>query len=386
MDKKPSRFKRKHKIILSILIVLVALRIALPYIVLHFANKKLATLEGYYGHIDDIDIALYRGAYQIKTMKLVKLDKERKDTTRFLDLKLADLAIEWKPILKGELVGQVMVDSCFMMITKEKNDVKDVVKDSSDFRDVFEGLMPITLNRFELKNSQFVYADPTQNTPLTIEVNALNVLAENLANAYDSSAGVLPASAKLTGIIYGGTVSLNAKIDPYADYPKFDINAKLDSINITKLNQWFRAYGDVDVEKGSFGLYTECAARDGKFKGYVKPVIKDLKVFSLKNDDESVSQLAWEALAGAVSWVFSNKKEDQIASRIDLEGTFNSPDINVGKAIGLVVSNAFIKALQPSIDREINLSSVNKKEGDKGFIETLREQRKEKREERKKNK
>ena len=49
--------KRWLKILLGVLIVLVAFRLALPYIVLRYANKTLAEMDGYYGHVEDIDIA-----------------------------------------------------------------------------------------------------------------------------------------------------------------------------------------------------------------------------------------------------------------------------------------------------------------------------------------
>ena len=35
-------------------------------------NNELAHLEEYYGHVDDIDIHLYRGAYEIKDIYIVK--------------------------------------------------------------------------------------------------------------------------------------------------------------------------------------------------------------------------------------------------------------------------------------------------------------------------
>jgi len=51
----------KGKILLGLIILIIVLRIALPYILLKYANKTLANVEGYYGHINDIDVALFRG-------------------------------------------------------------------------------------------------------------------------------------------------------------------------------------------------------------------------------------------------------------------------------------------------------------------------------------
>ena len=53
-------------------VLLVAARIALPYVVKDFANRRLAALEAYDGHVGDIDIHLWRGAYSIDDIVIVK--------------------------------------------------------------------------------------------------------------------------------------------------------------------------------------------------------------------------------------------------------------------------------------------------------------------------
>ena len=73
--RKKIRIRKPVKIIIIVIGVLIILRLLLPYIVLHYANKTLADLDGYYGHINDIDISLYRGAYQINDMYLNNVDR-----------------------------------------------------------------------------------------------------------------------------------------------------------------------------------------------------------------------------------------------------------------------------------------------------------------------
>ena len=41
---------------------------------------------------------------------------------------------------------------------------------------------------------------------------------------------------------------------------------------------FFKAYTNFDVPTGTLGLYTEVTSKDEKFIGYVKPIIKYLKV------------------------------------------------------------------------------------------------------------
>src|SRR5580704_14047404 len=91
---------RRRKVLLivlgSLLVILLALRIALPYILLRFVNKELQTIPGYTGHVDDIDVHLYRGAY---TIKVIRLDKTGgKIPVPFFAADRADLSVEWGAI------------------------------------------------------------------------------------------------------------------------------------------------------------------------------------------------------------------------------------------------------------------------------------------------
>src|SRR5512140_2223317 len=59
-------------VILCILVLLVAVRIALPHVIKSQINKKLASLPDYQGHVADVDLHIYRGAYSIKGIELDK--------------------------------------------------------------------------------------------------------------------------------------------------------------------------------------------------------------------------------------------------------------------------------------------------------------------------
>ena len=70
--------------VLIVVAILIIIRLILPYVVLHYANKTLANVPGYYGHIEDIDLSLYRGAYQIDSIYLDKKDSATGKQTDFL--------------------------------------------------------------------------------------------------------------------------------------------------------------------------------------------------------------------------------------------------------------------------------------------------------------
>lgn len=367
MGRKHSRKKRAIAITLVILVMLVVVRLALPYVILHYANETLAEMDGYRGKIQDIDLAIFRGAYKIDSIYLNKVDSVTQDETPFLSAALVDLSIEWKSLFKGSLVGEIVVDRPNVRFTKEKVEPEDVQKDSSDFRQVLEDFMPLEINRLEFRNGRLQYIDQTSTPRVNISMTDVNVVALNLRNTYDSAV-VLPASIHAEATIYEGRLNMEMKLNPLAEVPTFDMNAEWKNTNLVKLNEFFQAYAKLDVNEGSFGLFTEVAAKEGHFTGYVKPLIENISVLGKEDHDDNILRKAWEGLAGAVTEVFENQSEDTFATKIPLQGKIDDPKANIIFAILQILENAFISALQPSIDQQINLRTVDKEQEEEGFL------------------
>ncbi|MBT1690350.1 DUF748 domain-containing protein [Dawidia soli] len=360
--------RRVWKILLAVVIGLVVVRLILPYVVLHYANKTLATMKGYYGHIDDIDLALIRGAYRMDSIYLNRVDTATQKQTEFFAASAIDLSIEWKALLHGSIVGELVFEQPMIRFTKDKVEPTDVRNDSTDFRKLLDDFMPLRVNRFQVDNGRIRYIDEYSKPPVDIVMTNTNILALNLRNSYDSAV-VLPATVRADADIYDGSLDFNMKINPLADDPTFDLNAEVKNTNLVKLNEFFQAYAKIDVNKGRFGLYTEVAAKEGQFNGYVKPLIQDLDVLGKEDRDDNIFRKMWEAVAGGVGEIFENQRKDQVATKIQFQGNLKNPRTSTWSAIINVLENAFIQAIQPSIDYEINLASVDsEKEEKKGFL------------------
>jgi hypothetical protein len=363
--------KRLIKVGLIILVLCIIIRLLLPSIILHYANKSLAGMKGYYGHIEDIDVALIRGAYKIDSIYLNKLDSNTQKQTPFFSASLVDLSIEWKALLHGSVVGEMVFESPTLRFSKDKVEPKHLQKDSSKFKNLEDDFMPLQINRLEIKNGRIEYIDEFSKPKVDISLTNADLLAKNLKNSYDSAA-LLPASLTAKANVYEGTLSLNMKLNPLAKEPTFDVNAELKNVNLVKLNDFFKAYAKVDVNKGKFGLYAEAAAKDGKFDGYVKPLIKDLDILGHEDRADNIFQKLWEGIAGTVGQVFKNHPKDQVATKIPLKGSIKNPDSNIWYVLSEILQNAFISAIQPSIDNEISIASVDtKKDEKKTFLQKV---------------
>jgi hypothetical protein len=353
---------RRRKVVLivlgSLLVILIGLRIALPYILLRFANKELQTIPGYTGHVDDIDVHLIRGAY---TLKVIRLDKTGgKIPVPFFSADALDLSVEWSAIIHGRLVGKIIVQHPILNFakgpTKETSQTEIPTK---PWTKVVGDLMPLKLNRFEILNGEVHYRDFYSDPRLNIFATDIHILAENLSNAKHQPE-VLPSTVEATcDGIYGGHADLHMKLNALDTVPTFEVKTELKDMDITKLNDFLSAYGKFTVRQGTIGIYTEAAAKDGKIAGYTKPIIRDLRVVNWQEDKAHPLKLAWEALIGAVNWVVKNKGKDQLATRVEFAGDLKDPDVNTWYIIGQMLRNGFIQALYPALENSVNINTVD---------------------------
>jgi hypothetical protein len=230
---------------------------------------------------------------------------------------------------------------------------------------------------------------------LDIALKNINITATNLSNVTESKE-LLPATLTATAEAYEGKFALNMKFNALEEKPTFDMNTSLNGLNLVLLNDMLREYGNFDVKKGTFNMYAEFAAKEGKFGGYVKPFLKDLDIVQWNKQEGNFKQILWETLIASAAEIFQNQKKDQLATKVPLNGTFEKVDLNVWRAVSYVLRNAFLNALKPSVDNSISINKLNEG-GKKTFLEKVfggnpekkaarkekKEARREKREERK---
>ena len=65
-------------------------------------NDVLDDMGNYHGEVRDVDVHLYRGAYVIHDLKIVK--KTGKVPDPFVTIPTADLSIQWSALFHGRII------------------------------------------------------------------------------------------------------------------------------------------------------------------------------------------------------------------------------------------------------------------------------------------
>jgi hypothetical protein len=134
-------------------------------------------------------------------------------------------------------------------------------------------------------------------------------------------------------------------------------------MNLVALNDFLRTYGKFDVERGTAGIFTEIAAADGRYEGYVKPVLEDIDVFSWQKEKrKNVLQIFWQAIVGTAATVLKNQPKDRLATIVPISGEYqpDNTSADILSAIGGVLKNAFIRAIVPRLEKSVDFEDVDK--------------------------
>ncbi|HZV68504.1 MAG TPA: DUF748 domain-containing protein [Saprospiraceae bacterium] len=375
MPPKQTKISKRRKvltIVLSIVVILFAIRLILPYVILKYVNKNLSNIEGYFGHVDDIDLSLYRGAYIVKHIFINKLDSVTNKQTPLFSCPNVDLSVEWRSLFKGRIVSELELKSPVLQFTEDKAEPEQMEKDTNDFRHMLRTFTPVKVNKVEIFDGTIGYLDNTVKPVVDVHLDNTHILAKNLSNVTDTT--LLPANIEATANVYGGTLAFNMRIDALANDPTYDMNLEIKNANLVRLNDFFKAYADFDINKGTFGMYMELAAKDRKFIGYVKPFINDLDVVGPEDRHDSFFRKIWEGIVGVAADILENPKSDKIATKIPIAGAYDDRTIGVWYAILATLRNGFIQAIYPSLDYQVSINSVkavDAKENKEGLFKKI---------------
>ena len=350
-------------VIFAVLALLVIGRLVMPYAVKRYVNHKLQQLPGYAGTIGDVDVHLYRGAYAINDVDIMK--KTNNVPFPFVKAERVDFSIDWRELRNRALVGEVLMDHAQLNFVKGETRNQDQTRIDKSWMEVVKDLFPFKINSFEIRDSQVRYADLGSTPRVDISVTNLFIVCSNITNSRNLT-NELPTPFHVRGVtVGGGKLNVSGAANPFTESPRFDVNAQLEDVDLTALNDFLKAYAKVDVKRGTMQFYTEMAAADGRFKGYVKPLLHDLDIVDVTDDAKRPLKLFWETLVAGVTKIFKNQPKDRLAARIPIEGSIDNPKAGIVPTLASVLRNAFIQALSPRVEGSINIESAKPEKGSK---------------------
>ena len=353
-QKKILELKKRWIILISIAVILIGLRIALPFILENVINDKLDNLEDYTGRVEDVDLRLFRGAYTIDTVTVQK----RTDTVPvpFFAADRIELSLQWDALFDGAIVGSITAFYPRLNFTVSSSGGEEITQtgENVDWYEEVKGLLPLRINRIEIIQGQITYKDYTTQPMVDVSVDSLDMIVKNLTNVIDAQKK-LPASLKGTGIVAkSGSFDVEAQMDILQEVPDLDLNLKIENVALPSLNDYLKAFTNTDARDGKFSLYTEIILNDGNIEGYVKPVLENIDLIKWNKEEEPFIDKVWESIVGGVAELFENQPKDRLATEVPLSGNIEDLDAGIGVTLWNVVKNAFIEALNKELNNSLD--------------------------------
>lgn len=347
-------FTRKKGIILiCFILVLVIFRLFLPTIVKNYINKTLNNIPGYHGHVEDVDIALYRGAYVINRLYLFK-DGDKKPMLYFSK---SDISIEWKSLFKGRIVSEIEMyrPKVTLYVTGNKLSAKEKPK-HNDWTSVLKKLVPIKINRLTVTEGELAYADIIESPDIDLSIKQVSLVVTNMGNVVDRQKA-LPSKLTMKGVSFGkGNLSVDGNLNFLKRIPDLDLNLALKKSDVTALNDVSMAAAGFDFERGQFELYIEAAIKNGYLNGYVKPMFHNIKIPDSFKKKSPVLKRVWEGIITFFGFVLKNKSKDSFATKVPVEGDLNDPKTDTWVLIKNIFRNGFVEPFKNEVDNDIRFN------------------------------
>lgn len=357
--------KKKYVVPIVILVLLIIFRILLPYIVEDYVNKTLNNIPGYEGHVTDVDLNLYRGAYELDSLVLKK-EEAPEGHLPLINFPKSDISIEWKSLWKGKVVSEIILyDPVFNYIFEDQQK-EDPEGDPQvdDWTKALTSLVPIDINHFEVRNGTANFVKLSADPQISLYMNQIQLQATNLSNVVNTMKK-LPSKVTATAVsIGGGSVTLNADMDLLKTIPDMDVNFALKRADVTALNDVIKNFIGVDFQSGTFELYSEFAIADAYLKGYIKPMFIDTKLLG-KDDDNGILEKLWEGFVGVFKFLLKNQGTDTLATRAPLEGDLNKVETGIWPTVLNIFKNAWFEAFKGNIDENIEFEDAERADEDK---------------------
>jgi hypothetical protein len=352
---------RGRKWLIAVVIVvaaLIAARIAMPFVVEDYVNGRLSRLEAYQGHIGDVDIHLWRGAYSIDAIEIVKKDAAR--SIPFFKTPRLNLSVEWRSLFRGSLVAEAVFHSPEINLVQAKTEEGSQLGDEQNWNQTLESLFPFRFNTITVNDGTVRFVAPGISSKDAITARHVSGSVSNLTNVLDAGKRTFADFAVTATVLDGAPARVGGSVDAFAAQPTFDVNMEVKKIQLAQANPWLREYIKADAEAGTFELYLELAAADGKFAGYAKPILQDVDLYRSGEPEENPLKRVWEGFLDFAANVLENPDAEQVAARIPFKGTIKDPETNLFATIASVMRNAFVSAFARSLEGSITLRDVKK--------------------------
>ncbi|HWD93904.1 MAG TPA: DUF748 domain-containing protein [Verrucomicrobiae bacterium] len=355
---KHHRLRKLGYVLLALIVILGIVRLFLPSIVRNYVNRTLDRGPLYTGTVGAVGIHLWRGAYSISEVSINKTTGNV--PVPFFSAKRIDFAIQWNALLHRKIVGRLFISQPEINFVDAPSEDDSQSGSGDPWLEMIRSLFPFQINSAQIQDGSVHFRAYQTPKPLDVYLSHLNGSIDNLSNVRDE-VNPLNATVQATGeVMDQAKVEFKMTLDPFSYRPTFHLGLRLLGLDVTKINDLALAYGKFDFKRGWFDVVIEADSKEGRMTGYVKPLFRNLQVFSISQDakQDNPLQFFWQALVGFTTNILKNRPRDQFGTLIPFSAdATTSTTTDILATIGNILRNAFVRAYLPRLENQAQSST-----------------------------
>ncbi len=353
MASKKTNYPFIFKVTAVLLPLISFVHLLFPRLIKRKINEQLKKLGEVQGRMDSLTMSKWGRELNIRGLHFTNYDETRPVPFKFAEIVNTTVTLNPARLWRGVVELEIKTDGVILYFLKSEDGVHSLFHSLGSSQAPF----PVIIRSAKISGVEVNYLDTSVKPGVELKTETLNLVATNISNV-PSTIYELPSQVKVTCSACSGYINIDLKGDFAAEKPRFDLNAEIKDIDLTRLNSLLLSYAKFDVNQGTLNLFVEVAAAEGRFKGYIKPAILNLDVLNKDDLHKGLVKVIWAGLVGGALSVISNPFKKELATKIPFSGTLNNPKMNVAHAVFEVLYNAFVQSLHLSLDDEITLDSV----------------------------
>lgn len=352
--------RKKLVVLFSVLALMVAVRWSAPTFIENYLNNNLlADLGDYRGSVDDVSLALWRGAMRVEGVRIEKT--AGRTWTDFIVVPAVDIAIAPGALFRRIIRASVIVeDPIINFVDGDEQDVQTgaglrfEVEPDPDAEPLFD----FELEKLQVRNGAIAFRNFISDPEVNLQLLDININGHHLVVANEvEKTGALELQARLLG---DSPLSAQARFDPI-DYRTFMLAAELSLTDLSGLNEFFEAYADLDFASGEGNMVLELQAEDDMLTGYARPMLENVEVIDWEEGIlEQLSEpfhLLREGALGAILSVLTHPETGEVATEVAFSGDVpETMDIDGWGAVFTMMRNAFIESIDTDFEPETPLA------------------------------
>jgi len=212
-----------------------------------------------------------------------------------------------------------------------------------------EPSIELRIDRLDIVKSTFGFVNQAGSPPYRIVLMDTDLSLEHLGNQRSQGQAVARIRGRLMG---SGETRITASVQPKTGSADVNLSAQIEGVDMGRMKDLVRAHSGFDVAAGELSVYAELRTKDGTLSGYVKPLLRGVRV---GGDVEGVQEKSFrrrlsEGLVNITGKILKNRARGEVATVVTLGGRVDQPEFSGWQVVGRLLQNAFIRAILPGYE------------------------------------